>query len=221
MKKYLFLTGLTIFTIFISLYLQLSPRILKGIAPPQTFSQPSPTASPVKSGWKTYTNTVHKYTLNYPSDWEINSQNASRTLADLGGGCCENASLIISHDGVIWKLTVGIVYTGGGGFNDIFYKSCNASGQDVCRWNYEGPFQLPGNKLRKLTKATFVNTSTVRTLAVQVSDFENENKSPYFTLGLYPGQTLENQLASLTYEGKNLDKYMDTLDEITASLTFN
>lgn len=51
------------------------------------------------SKWKTYTNTVRGYTINYPPDWTIDATHAETPLEDAGG-----ATLIIQKGA--YKLTI-------------------------------------------------------------------------------------------------------------------
>lgn len=82
---------------------------LKNMLAKYQTSTPSPT--PVATlnptaGWKTYTNTVRNYSIQYPSDWTVNTTKAETKPTDVNG-----AELIFTKDGynlkIVWPSAFG------------------------------------------------------------------------------------------------------------------
>lgn len=176
----------------------------------------------VYTGWRTYTNRAHGYTLRYPPGWTLDSSMADR-VNDWDRGCCENAVLTLRHNSTTWRISVGIIYTGGGGMApESFPDFCQPLDNTPCIFTYSGPFSLGKIASEQIYKRSIVYPPTHKTLSVEIGHRSGQaySVSPYFAVGPYSDMPDETQLGSIDYLGTNLDADMQDLDKITASLRF-
>lgn len=179
------------------------------VVPPQTSASPSvlPTKSNQDDNWKVYTNTVHKYSVKYPADWIIDTSSADNIETYESSVCCNTAFLTISNGLVTWKLSINQPYSG-----------------------FQAPSECqPGpNQCSTVDKPMTVLDYHVNRTIYRLNSSNKIIKAEMMTSNGHPGFgqigfSTPNVEANhikyfLEYSGSEIDKQIDTLDAISASL---
>ena len=174
--------------------------------------QITPTPVPPKTitkipGWLTYTNTIHKYTVQYPPDWTIDSSRANN-YEDYKEECCLISSLVISKGDTKWELMMDVMVTGFEAPDVCMPKidSCSFTSEPITVMGYS------------LVKNSSILNSSKKIVEVRIST-PGDYGHPGF------GQVGDNDLFDpyyikyyVDYYGSEIDKYMETLDRISESL---
>ncbi len=157
--------------------------------------------------WKTYNNTVHKYSIQYPPGWTIDKTDADKMENFENAICCNTAYVTISDGKTIWKFLINPLITGFQGPIE-----CEPS-PDKCSYENQ-PMSVLGYSLERTV--------------IRLNSTNNLIKGYIITPGKYPAFgsiNVDNEYNSpdqpkyiLSYEGENIEKNLNTLDSITKSL---
>lgn len=179
------------------------------VVPPQTVASPSvlPTKPNPDDSWKVYTNTVHKYSVKYPADWTVNSSSADKIETYESSVCCNTAFLTISNGLVTWKLSINQPY---GGFQAP--SECQP-GPNQCS-TVDKPMTVLGNQVNRTIYRLNSSNKIIK------GEMTTSNSHPGFgQIGFSTPNVEANHIKYfLEYSGSEIDKQIDTLDAISASL---
>jgi len=185
--------------------------------PPKDYSGLiTPTPPPPKTitkipGWLTYTNSVHKYSVQYPPDWAIDSSQADNQENYQDSVCCNTASLIISKGETKWLFYINQLYSGFDAPDECQPgpDNCSLETKDINVMGYLLKRNIYRQKPSLKAIAAYISTPGKLTKAHpgfgQVG-ITNQNVYPthikYF----------------IDYEGPEIEKYLTTLDRISENL---
>ena len=176
----------------------------------------TPTPPPPKTinsipGWMTYTNVIHKYTVQYPPDWEIDSSQADKEENYRDTLCCNTALLTISKGETKWLFYINQLYTGFDAPDE-----CQPS-PDKCE-NIRKNITVLGYPLYRII--TRQNSSGKVVEAYFATPKENDSSRPGFgQIGIIDQNANPTNIKYfINYEGPEIEKYLTTLDQISENL---
>jgi hypothetical protein len=175
----------------------------------------TPTPPPPKTitkipGWLTYTNTIHKYTVQYPPDWTIDSSGANN-YEDYKEECCSTSSLIISKGETRWEFLMDVLVTG---FDAP--DQCQP-GPDECSYTSKN-ITVMGYPLES---SAYILNSSQKIVEARIStpgDEANPGHHGFGQVGINNFSGPNYVKYYVDYYGSEIDKYMETLDRISESL---
>lgn len=168
------------------------------------------------SNWKTYTNTTHGYSLQYPSTWSINYSLADNVEDYQDSTCCNSSKLTVTNGKTTWELLLDTLYTGGQGWAPESFGECQPKPANTCGVRYEAPMEISGMKLFR--KTGFVR-ATGKILFISIGEINDilTDVKPIFKI---PKDSPPNEprYGSITYTGSSIKEDIEVLDGITLSI---
>lgn len=176
----------------------------------------TPTPPPPKTinnipGWLTYINAIHKYTVQYPPDWEIDSSEADNQENYRDTLCCNTALLTISKGETKWLFYINRLYTGFDAPDEC------QPGPDQCE-NTVKNITVMGYPLHRILTR---QNSSGKVVEAHIATLK-ENDPSHHGFGQV-GVIDQNRNATnikyfIDYKGPEIEKYLTILDRISENL---
>jgi hypothetical protein len=159
--------------------------------------------------WKTYTNTTHNYSVQYPPGWTIDTTDASRVEDYQDSICCNTAYLEITDGKSKWEFAINLLITG------FDAPSICQPGPDQCSTESK-PMEVLGYPLQRIV----IRANSTNTLIKGYLGTLGQLPAPAFgQIGIKSAYASpEDPKYMLSYEGESLEKNLNVLDTITKSL---